>query len=474
MHIGFRTIAFALGISASVAALAQASSQPSLAPPSAFPLRVDTASDPILQLRHRQASFEEFRAVIAAAVQNHPGTTEYEALEDEARAALSSAREARRPSADINITSYRVISREFSNDPNNIIERTRAEQRTDALLNVQQVLFDFGSSAARVASAGARLRAAGADFEGNAGRTALGAVAAWYDVFSFRALVTLTEAFIGSQRDLKLAVEDRVRQGVSAEGDLARIDSYIASAQTRLARFNRQLAGAEARFTELTGAPPPTGLERAPIQGIVEQTRDHAAFAATSSPDVRAAQALADSAQQDARATRSDRLPQITGGIDFGRYGVFETDRDYDIRGRVALRQRLFGGINGRAQQAEARARAADARATRVREEASRDASIAWSDVEALEQQLEALEAAYIAARQSRDVIAERFRAARGTLFDIVQAEEVYFESATSYVQALTELDAARYVLLARTGRLLEVLAIDPAQIAPRLDGATP
>ena len=31
----------------------------------------------------------------------------------------------------------------------------------------------------------------------------------------------LTEAFIASQRDLRAAVEIRIRQGVSAEGDLA-------------------------------------------------------------------------------------------------------------------------------------------------------------------------------------------------------------------------------------------------------------
>ncbi len=99
--------------------------------------------------------------------------------------------------------------------------------------------------------------------------------------------------------------------------------------------------------------------------------------------------------------------------------------------------------------------------ANRERIVAERDAAIAWSDVRALEQQLEALEAAYIASRLSRDVIVERFRAARGTLFDVVAAEDAYFESATSYIQALTELDAARYVLLSRMGRLLDILRID-------------
>ena len=101
-----------------------------------------------------------------------------------------------------------------------------------------------------------------------------------------------------------------------------------------------------------------------------------------------------------------------------------------------------------------------------MREEASRDAAIAWSDVVALEEQLEALEASYIAARRSRDVIVERFRAARGSLFDVVAAEDSYFQAATAFVQAIAELDAARYVLLSRTGRLLEALAIEPGEEA--------
>ena len=113
----------------------------------------------------------------------------------------------------------------------------------------------------------------------------------------------------------------------------------------------------------------------------------------------------------------------------------------------------------------QARARSADARASRIRDEASRDAAIAWSDVKALEEQLRALEASYLASRQSRDVLIERFINSRGNLFDVVAAEDAYFETATAFIRTLAELDAARYVLLSRTGNLLESLAIDPARV---------
>jgi len=433
--------------------------------PTGRPFSIDFDADPILRLRREQTGFEPFRAVIAAAVERHPGTAEAAAGEDEALAGLEEARQGRLPVIDLSLTSYRVLSREFSDDPFNIIERSRPLQRTDALLTITQTIFDFGATTQRILAAGARLRAAGAELEVSADRVALGAVASWYDVFAFRALVALTEAFVANQRDLKAAVEERIRSGVSAEGDIPRVDSYIAQAETRLARFRRMLAGAEARFAEQTGAPAPAGLARAEIPAPGVASREAATAAAAETPAVRGAQAIADATRREARAVRADRLPTLAAGIDAGRYGVIENDRDYDIRGRVALRYRIFGGADARAEQAEARARGADARALRIREEAERDAAIAWSDVRALEQQLEALQAAYIASRLSRDVIVERFRAARGTLFDVVAAEDAYFEAATAYIQALAELDAARYVLLSRMGRLLDLLEIDPDRV---------
>jgi adhesin transport system outer membrane protein len=468
----------ALALVAGAAALCQTPAPPAQAPtatpslpaPSTDPLHIDFSGDPVLRLARHQTPPDQFRAVVGTAVERHPGTLEAEASTAEARAVVSEAYERRLPSVDLTVQNYQVLARQFSNDPNNIIERTRAHARTDAQLSITQNIFDFGASADRVAAAGARLRAAAADAEASADNIALTTIAAWYDVFAYRALVGLTENFVANQQELRAAVEERVRQGVSAPGDTARVESYLASAQTRLASFRRLMANAEARFTQLTGAPPPPSLERAPVAELPAMSKDAAALAAMSAPQPRAAQAGADAARQEAKAIRADRMPQISVGIDAGRYGVFENTQDYDVRGRVTYRQHLFGGTESRLAQANARARSADARASRIRDEAARDASIAWSDVQALEEQLRAMEASYTASRRSRDVLVERFINARGNLFDVVAAEDSYFETATSYIRALSELDAARYVLLSRTGGLLKELRIDPLKVGGRRD----
>jgi adhesin transport system outer membrane protein len=433
--------------------------------PTRDPLRIDRNADPVLGLARNSARPTEFVGLIQQAVERHPAVDEAAAGIEEAEAATEEARAGRYPTVDLSLNSQRSIIRNFEdNDPNNIVERARARGRSDLTLTVQQTLFDAGATEKRIAAAGARLRAASFQTEAQADQIALRAIAAWYDVFAYRALVELGGAFMENQQELRSAIEIRITQGVSAPGDLPRVESYIASADADLARYRRQLANAEARFEEMFGVPAPPGLGRAPIISRPSTTKDAAQFLARSAPSVEAAEANARASRQEARAERASTLPTITAGIDAGKYGLVDQN-DYDVRGRVTLRHRFFGGVDARADQAEARANAAEARASRVRNEAEREAAIAWSDVRALEQQLAALENSYIASRQSRDVLAERFRVARGTLFDLLESESGYFNVAATYIRTITELDAARYVLLSRTGQLLPVLQIEPARL---------
>jgi adhesin transport system outer membrane protein len=432
--------------------------------PVADPLATKMSSDPVLALARGNVSEAEFTALVRGAVERYPGVGEAIAGIAEAEAGKDEARAGLFPTVDIGINSNRTIARSFEGGLfDNIVERSRPSGRTDATVSIEQTLFDFGATAARIAAAGARLRAASFQAEAAADRTALRAIAAWYDVFAYRALVTLGGAFAENQQELRGAVQERISLGVSAPGDLPRVESYIASSEADLARYRRLLANAEARFEEMFGVSPPPDLGRAPVIATPAITKDMAQLLARSSPEVESTEALARAARQDARAQRAQTWPQVRAGIDAGKYGFYE--RDYDIRGRVTLNHRIFGGVDARADQAEARAASADARAVRVRGEAEREAAIAWSDVHALEQQLAALESSYVSSRQSRDVLAERFRVARGTLFDLLESESAYFNVAASYIRAITELDAARYVLLSRTGQLLAALNIEPPSL---------
>jgi len=436
--------------------------------PGADPMRIDPATDPVLRLARNSTDPIPFRTAISDAVRRNPALDESLALVEEADAVRDEAKVRRLPTADVSLSSFQILSRAFSNDPGNVLERSRPRGRTDGLIRIQQPVVDWGSSLNRVRAGEARLDAARAGMEDTGTQVALRAVSAWYQVYGYRVLVRLAEAFTANQRDLRVALETRVMQGAAAPADIAQVDSYIASADAQAVDYRRLLTSAEAQYAAVIGSPPPGNLGRAPAPALGGITRAGLPENIDRLSTVRAARLGVDAARLDARALRSDQLPQLSTSIDAGRYGIIESERDYDIRGSVTLSLRLGGGGAERVRQAVARANGADARLRSVRIDAQRDAEIALSDIAALEAAREALEANYIASRRSRDVLAERFRVARGTLFDLLGAESNYFGVAARYIQTVIELDSARYALLARTGRLLPELGIDPVTLDPK------
>ncbi|WP_170004591.1 TolC family protein [Pseudopontixanthobacter vadosimaris] len=444
----------------------------SLPVPERNPLATDPASDPVLMLVRQSDDPARFRATLASAIATNPVTDEALAQTAEAEANEDLAISSRYPVADFTLSYFGTIARNFSDDPGNLLESSRPRSRADALLRIQQPLIDFGASASRVAAERDRVAAAIYGESVAANIVALNAVNAWNGVFGFRALVRLGSAFQSTQEDLRVLVEERIASGVSARGDYAQVESYLAAADARLADYGRAAASAEATFRELTGTPPPQAIGPVPLIAPVPDLSAAERFALTV-PAVLAARKRADAARLDVAATKADQLPRLTAGIDAGDYGVLDSGRDYDVRANVALTYRLGGSGPARVDAVEARELSAEASYRRIRNQALRDARIAWGDVEALETAAAAIEANYIASRTARDVLLERFRVARGSLFDVLAAEDNFFQVAARYVQVMTELGVARYVLLARTGQLLPAIHMSGADAGVMLSGQT-
>jgi outer membrane protein, adhesin transport system len=432
--------------------------------PDRAPLSVSDDTDPILAIAEAVADEAAFHQAIGEALKASPVLAEGQAEGEAAWAAKRAAEAAQFPRIDLALSGNKAIAREFSNDPDNVLERARGSGRIDATASLEQILVDFGASRLRINAAIERLDAAEAEYDRKSESIALRAVGAWYDLFAYGHLTELAQNFIVQNEQLRSAVEFRISQGVAAPVERARIDSAIASAKLRLAQYQREYQNARARFKELFGIEPPARIVRAPAPLLERLSDDALAERAGGSTPVRAAQAAARAAKAESDAARADTQPNITAGIDAGRFGLYEPGRrDYDVRARVTLRYRLFGPGDARADEARARANAADARAQSVQLEAEREARIAWADVGAMDDMLAAYHDDYVASRITRDAVSERFRVSRGTLFDALDAEDRLFSAAANYIRAISERDAATFVALARSGDLLRVLDIAPA-----------
>lgn len=434
-------------------------------PPNPRPFTAPAQDDPLIALTQATTTDGLFRTEIEAAVQNNPLIGESRAGEREAQAARVQARSLLFPTVDLTIDANRSLARNFANDVGNIIERSRPEGRTDATASMRQRLLDFGAASSRINAGNARVDAARLATQGYGQDIAIRTITAWYSILAQRLMERAATEYVARQARLRTAMDKRIAQGFSARGDLPRIDSSIASIQSRLAGFRRDRAGAEAQYVALTGHEPPADLTRAPLPRTDIDSPEALEAIVLRSPAVARAEAEARAARQDARAARSERLPTIAAGIDAGRYGVFENPGDYDVRGRIIVRAQLGAGFNAKADQATARADAAEAYAARVRQETLRDAQMALADMKGMEAQLIAAQASYIANRNARDVVATRFESAQGTVFDLLYVEDSYFYSIATFIQTLAERDVSRFAILAKNGLLLAELGIrvDPS-----------
>ena len=206
----------------------------------------DDSDDPVLAFAREASDLEELRAAVLSAIERSGSLGEARAARDEAEARRNEVRTQETPTLELGVSSFRVISRDFSNDPQNFLERSRPSKRTDATLRASQLLFDFGATVQRIEAANARIEVAIAQIDDTANQTALRTVSVQSDVHGRRTLVQLGSAFVASLYDLRAKMVERVDEGVSSEVDLAQVDGYIAQAEAQQADFERGLAAAEA------------------------------------------------------------------------------------------------------------------------------------------------------------------------------------------------------------------------------------
>lgn len=409
-----------------------------------------------------QAS-QAFHDMLRGAVDTNPRLGQAVAQQLEAKQAKREAKAALYPTLGVNVTSDRSLSREFRDRTGNLIESSRPRARTDATVSGQQLLYDFGATANRIEGAKYRIDGAEAGAKQVATEVAVDAARAYFDVLRARAQVEMGRDFIARHEQILADVKLRQQQGYGPAGDVARVEGYLASAEGQIAGFDRQRAQAEARFLEVFGFAAPPDLTRPVAATGASRSRDEAVDTATkNNAALSRIDALTKSAASDYRVTRSQRWPSIAFAVDASAFGITESGTDYDVRGRVVARYSVFegGAATARAAQAFQRLRQAEANESQAQKEVERQASIAWEDMSVLERQAETLRRSYEANKRTRDLFVEQFRVARGSLIDVLQSEQDYFEAAVRYLDGLTELDVARYTLLGATGELLDVIGV--------------
>ena len=407
---------------------------------------------------------EEFRALVRKAVGIHPLFHKEISARAEARGHVAAERAALYPRLSANLNGDYVLARDFGASTDNVVESLRPEGQFNAGLSVSQLLFDGGASLQRIRGAKAHVRAEQLSISARVNELSLSALSAYHDLAAHQAILKFGDDFIRRHEKLLADVKERERLGAGTRADVMQASARLASARARVSQIRESMRLAEIRYEEFFKEEP-TVLVRPSFEAAAVGSRDEAVgLSIAHNPEIAAAAARSDRATADYRAARARRLPELRANVGAVKYDVFDGGDDYDVRGTVNMNYDLYAGGARKASisQAGEAARQQKLDEAEVRRETERDAAIAFERREASTERLAALADALVSNYQARDLIAERFRVARGELIDILQAENDYFEAGVAYLIGLADRDMATYALMEHTGDLLRFFSPQP------------
>lgn len=421
------------------------------------PSRIEAALGPSAYFLQGEIADDAFKAQIRRAVGLHPVFHQEAAKRDDARAHVKAERAALYPHFSGSLNGDYVIAREFGGGTDNVVESLRPNGQVNAGVSASQLVFDGGAVFARIRSAKAHEETSRQSMDARINELALAALSAYHDLATHQAVMKAGEAFIARHEALLSDVKERDRLGAGSRVDVLQATARLAAARARVSQIRESMRLAEIRYTQFFKTEPGQ-LERPELADVAVGSRAEAArLAVENNPEIGVAAGTTAQAQADYKAAKAARFPELRAGVNATKFDVLANSGDYDVRAGVNLNYDIFtGGARAAAiGRAGAAARQQKFDEERVREEVERDAMIAFETERSSDERLGELADAVVANSEARRLVAERFRAARGDLIDVLQAENDYFESIVAYLAGLADRDMAVYNLMEHTGGLL-------------------
>ena len=391
-----------------------------------------------------------FVPAIRAAVRQDPGFRAAEGAAVEAVQSIGVARAALRPQLSAN-ANLGAIQETIDGD---------RETTTGGAggLDLSQLVYDGGESAAAIRQAAAEALAARAERDVVANERALEAARAWIDAWQFDARLALLRGRTGQMDALMTQMERMASSGLVDRAALDAARRQIVDIRLEERRLRAEREDARTRLARFFGETPPT-LERPSIPQVV--TAPEAGTDAA--PDVvrRAAELLvAESAVAQAEAAFR---PKAT--LRAGVTSPIEESESTDVTLGLGLNYTFNDGGRrqatleaARTRRSAAESRLSDARSSLESELATTRAQLA-SVTDSLPLVARQIELSTSEAKTARSQIAT----GQSNLRQLVEAEIEAYRARDRHIALRAERDLLRLTIAARTGALARRLEITPA-----------
>lgn len=331
------------------------------------------------------------------------------------------------------------------------------QDQLDAVFSLSVPLIDAGAwqriGAARSAARAAKERAGatGLDVQKTVARTYFQYVAAC-------ALFTAAERSREAACENEQTVSKRRQAGLASELDVARASADTERSQQSIAdaELTRELAARS--LQTLTGLAP-SGYASALGDDLKEET-ELARWQTHSLPQIRAAEAEVQAAQQSARASLLAYVPILSGSLSERLTNAAGFGQGATFSAAVSLSWRADLATLYTARALQAAGAAAQVRSERTRRDAEDQIYNAWSQVRASLVRSRAARSQRESAQLAAVLSHKRYAAGTATQLEVIQAERDAFSAEVARIQADADLAYARVLLRLSAGQ-------DPVNAAP-------
>ncbi len=340
------------------------------------------------------------------------------------------------------------------------------EQKSSAFgFNASQLLYDFGAVGGRVKAQTSRETAANARALARSSELTLRALTAWHELFRARQIVNLAEVNRLSRQQILSFIEEREQLGGSSRSDVLRVRARLSDAQATLVFAENRRNAAEATYREVFNDAPPDNLPLPEVIAVDPARFADVAGLTQQNALVAEARAQTEAAGFDAKSAAASMLPSVRLEVSATRRDVGGGDGvvpGVDKAAVLVFKHNLYaGGAEiARTRQAEHRAVESRLEEENLRRQLERAIVQTKADVKNSTAVVAARKETVQVAALAFEAVREQFAFRRGTLLDLLRAQEDLYLAGRDMIDGVVDHALARYRLLHLAMELTPLLEI--------------
>tara|TARA_B100000965_G_scaffold140956_1_gene117353 strand:- start:351 stop:1724 length:1374 start_codon:yes stop_codon:yes gene_type:complete len=338
-------------------------------------------------------------------------------------------------------------------------DRTQDRSPASVGVSITQPLYRGGRTLAATEGAENSVRAERARLIDTEQDILLSAATAYLNVFRDEAVLALNinnEKVLSRQLE---ATKDRFEVGEITRTDVHQAEARLAGATADRIRAEADLENSRATYENVVGLPAPKNLELpAEPEGLPGERHDAIKLAATTNPNVIAAEFDRKAGQNTVREVKGELLPQVdvTASADRAYESSSDTGRVDTAEVMVNLTIPIYqqGDVYSRLREAKQDLAELTRNIDQARRDAIEDATSAWENLQTARARVVSFSAQIEANVVALDGVEREAAVGSRTVLDVLDAEQELLDSRVGHTEAQRDERVAAFELAAAVGKM--------------------